>query len=126
MLNIQQKIEKKNQEIKDHQDKIQKAQAYIEVLKDLDDEISFKPPRAQHKFPRRKGNRTNIEKAAEIILKAGRPLHANEVVKALGWRRTLRNKVSIASSMAHYSNADKIFKRVAPNTFDVLRGNTRH
>lgn len=122
MLNINDKIEAKQKEIRNHEEEILKAQAYIEVLKDLEFGEKYESSRRKSKFPQRQ-KKTNIERAAEIIKEAGRPLHANEILVKMGKKRTLRNKVSIASSMAHYSNAGKIFKRVEPNTFDII---TRH
>lgn len=117
MLTPKQLLEQKIAENKRLQGMIDDNNQYIRVLSDLTGQKGRRPARGANI------KKTNIERAAEIIKEAGRPLHANEIVDKLGWRKTLRNKVSIASSMAHYSNKGKIFKRVEPNTFDVI---TRH
>jgi len=92
-------------------DKIAENEVYIRILKDLDD------------VPRTRRSGSTIQRAADIIKDAGRPLHADEILVKLGKKKTRRNKVSLSSSMTHYASADRLFKKTAPNTFDVL---TKH
>ena len=116
---IEKRIERKRAEIQELERKILEAKAYLKALDDvkrslLSDQPSGKPV----VLGRRKG--TDLARAREAILKAGRPLHINELLKILGKEMNKKNRVSLSGNMAAYVRSGKVFTRPAPSTYGLL------
>jgi hypothetical protein len=62
---------------------------------------------------------STIAKAREVILKAGKPLHIVEILKALGKSIDHDSKASLSGSIGAYVRNKQIFTRPAPNTFGL-------
>lgn len=96
---------------------IREGRAYIEALTET---LKLLP----------KENATNTEltlrpgsevaKSRLAILAAGRPLHVDELLKALEKPVTHNNKASLSGSLSVYVRKDEIFTRPAPNTFGLI------
>ena len=119
---IQKKIERKQQEIVDlergFEVQIASARAYIQALLDL---LKTLPRDGEGSNPEQVLRQNSImARAREAILGAGRPLHINEILRALGRPLDSPNKVSVAGSLANYVRKGEIFSRPAPNTFGLL------
>lgn len=59
-------------------------------------------------------------KARAAILKAGKPLHVNEILG--NWIKdiTTKDRVSLSSSLGAYARKEEIFTKVAPRVFGLL------
>jgi hypothetical protein len=64
-----------------------------------------------------------VAKAREAILKAGKPLHITEILKAIGRPVDKGNRVSLSGSLSGYVKRGEIFTRPAPNTFGLAELN---
>jgi hypothetical protein len=63
---------------------------------------------------------SEVAKSRQAILSAGRPLHVDELLKALGKPINHNNKASLSGSLATYVRKNEIFTRPAPNTFGLV------
>lgn len=58
--------------------------------------------------------------ARDYLAKVGHPVHISELVPAIGKENTHQNRVSLASTLATYARAGKIFIKAKPNTFGLI------
>jgi hypothetical protein len=63
---------------------------------------------------------SEVARAREAILKAAKPLHVDEILKALGKPVNHNNKASLSGSIATYVRKHMVFSRPAPNTFGLI------
>jgi len=63
---------------------------------------------------------STIGKAREAILAAGRPLHIQDILLAVGKPSTREARAALSGSLASYVRRREIFTRPAPNTFGVV------
>jgi hypothetical protein len=61
-----------------------------------------------------------VANAREVILKAGKPLHINDILKALGKAVSHDTKASLSGSIGAYVRNKQFFTRPAPNTFGLI------
>ena len=62
---------------------------------------------------------SDLEKARNAILEAGKPLHIKDLVVAIGKEQTKENRTSLSGSIGAYVRREIIFTRPKPNTFGV-------
>jgi hypothetical protein len=67
--------------------------------------------------------KSGIRLAEKALEAAGGPLHVDDIIKQIASAGTKKrfDKPSLASSLQRYSRLEKIFKKTAPNTFDLLK-----
>jgi len=120
---IQRKIERKQVELADlergHLIAMAGARAYIQALQDMLKSV----PREDAQAPDpetvlRPGS--SMARTREAILAAGKPLHVNELLKAINRPVDHGSRVSVSSSLATYVRKGIIFTRPAPNTFGLI------
>jgi hypothetical protein len=63
---------------------------------------------------------SEVAKSRLAILKAGAPLHVDELLKAIGKPINHNNKASLSGSLSTYVRKGQIFTRPAPNTFGLI------
>jgi hypothetical protein len=119
---IEDRIEKKEQEIQELEMRIREARAYIQALQDVAklmpregavgdlESNSDSSPRAG----------SYIADAKDSILKAGRPLHVVEIIKMSGRKNDRKTRTGISGSLAAYVRRGDTFTRPRPNTFSLL------
>lgn len=123
---IRRRIEKKRAEIASLEVKLREAQIYIEALEDTikllppdeEEELESVPSSASKEL--REGSA--IGRAKDAIVKAGRPLHINELLVALGKPIDKDSRSALSGSLAAYVRKSEIFTRPAPNTFGLIEG----
>jgi hypothetical protein len=119
---LQRKIERKQQEIaeleRDSQLQIASARAYLQALQDMLKSLPRDADGARPEHVLRPNSA--VARTREAILAAQKPLHINDVLKALGRPTDSANKVSISGSLANYVRKGEIFTRPAPNTFGLI------
>jgi hypothetical protein len=120
---IQKRIEKKQQEIRELELQQAAANAYLQALQDS---LRLLPKEAA---PEKLGPEQTLRpgsavaKSREAILKANKPLHVTEILKAIGRPVDKSNRVSLSGSLGGYAKRVEIFTRPAPNTFGLLELN---
>lgn len=118
--NLQRLLDKKQQEIVMLEAQLDRAKIYIQALQDsmkvLPREAAVDQPAKQTIM--RPG--TTLAKVRAAILAAGKPLHINDIVVALGKTADKGAKVSVSSSIAWYVRRGQIFTRPLPNTFGLV------
>jgi hypothetical protein len=63
---------------------------------------------------------SGVARAHEAIKSAGKPLHINEMLAAMGRDVTRASRGAITSSLAAYVRRGEIFTRVGPNTYGLI------
>ena len=121
---IEKRIEKKREEIAALKTKVRESEVYIAALRE-----------ALRVLPRegvndgnagnvlRQGSSTAI--ARKAILSAGRPMHVEELLKAMKKESTRANRAGLSGSLAAYVRKGEIFTRPAPNTFGLVELKSR-
>jgi predicted RNase H-like nuclease (RuvC/YqgF family) len=113
------KIKRKEQEIQEHENKIREAKAYIQALQDTikllpkeDESASFQVKKL------RPGSA--VYKTMMLLKKTGKPIHINEILKALGKTTSKKDRISLGGSLGWYVRKNEIFTRPEPNTFGLI------
>jgi hypothetical protein len=63
---------------------------------------------------------SKIARTRDAILEAGRPLHLDEILKALGEKLTQEAKMSLGGSLSTYVRRGEVFTRTGPNVFGLV------
>lgn len=116
---IQKKIEKKLQEIAALEGKLSSAKVYLQALNDISSALEQEDwSGSGTDSSLRKGSLA--DRAREIILGVGEPLHIDDLLSAMGKEVTRENKASLSGSLAAYVRKGEIFSRPAPNTYSLI------
>lgn len=115
---IDDRIAKKTAEIQELEMKIREAKAYLQALNDVAKTISRdESVGAEQETSLRPGS--SVAEAREAILKAGKPLHISDILKASGKEMTSKSRAALAGSISAYVRRGEIFTRPRPNTFGL-------
>lgn len=117
------RIEKKELEIRDLEKQLAAAQAYLQALQETIRMLPKEPRTGQSPPAQILRPGSGVAKAREAILKAGKPLHITELLKALGRAVDKNSRVSLSGSLSGYVKRNEIFTRPAPNTFGLIELN---
>lgn len=119
---IEAMVRRKEAEIQSLEAKIKEARAYLQALQDV-----------LRRFPRNSQDTVTPEailrpgslvaQARETILKQGKAMHVEQILKRLGRETTRENKIALGGSISAYVRKGSIFTRVAPNTFGLAEFN---
>lgn len=112
------KIKKKREEIDKLKIQILEAEAYISGLQDA---IKYLPKDVKDEMAEgaiRPGSK--IYKTFNLLKTVGKPMHIDEILKALGLPLKKSEKVSLSGSLGWYVRKKEIFTRPAPNTFGLI------
>ncbi len=94
----------------------------LKVIREfLKDDAEPEPP------PRKKKSRSQVNVVHDILFAAKEPLHISEIIKRAKENFNVDiDRESIASAMTKKISKGRMFRRVAPATFEVLdaQGNT--
>jgi hypothetical protein len=112
---VEDRLRKKEAEIQALEDKIRGARIYMQALSDVlramdgakigTDDDALKPG-------------TMIAQARDALEQAGKPLHVDELLQAIG--RPLESKSSLTGSLAAYVRRNEVFTRPGPNIFGLI------
>lgn len=116
---IQDKIKKKEEEIQEYETKILEANAYIQALRES---LKLLPKEEAETISPEKLLRPGsmASKTYELLKKAGKPMHINEILVGIGMTTEKKNRVSLSGTLGLYARKNEIFTRVAPNTFSLI------
>ncbi len=116
---FEERIKRKEEEIQEYETKIKEARVYVQALQDA---IKFLPKEDSEKSPEaymlRPGS--SMSKTYEILQKAGKPMHINDILNGIGKDTSKKERTSLAGSLANYARQKRIFTRTAPNTFGLI------
>ena len=107
---IDNKIRKKEAEIRSLEAKLHAARIYVQALSDVRRELDGDS--ADLKAG------SMVAMARDAIRRAGKPLHMDDILTAIG--RTAESKSSLTGSLAAYVRRAEVFTRPAPNTYGLV------
>jgi hypothetical protein len=115
---ILKRIERKQQEIKELELRIRDSSTYMQALQDA---LKLVPRNEEGGAPEEVSLRvgTDLWKAREAILKAGKPLHITDIAKAIGKPNDKRSRVALVGGIGRYARKNVVFTKTAPNTFGL-------
>lgn len=113
------KIKRKEQEIQEHENRIREAKAYIQALQDTIKLLPKEEEEASLKIKRLRPGST-VYKTMIYLKKVGKPMHINEILKAIGKTTSKKDRISLGGSLAGYVRKNEIFTRPEPNTFGLI------
>ena len=114
---INDRLRKKEAEVHVLEEKLRNARIYVQALTDVARALQGE---ANADSDLKTG--TMIAQARDALLKAKRPLHVDELLKAIG--RSAGSKSSLTGSLAAYVRREEIFTRPAPNTYGLVEMET--
>lgn len=114
---IEDRIRRKEAEIQQLEDRAKAARIYVQALRDL-----LKASESVSDTDVKSGSM--LDQAREAIRAAGRPMHVNELLRAIG--RSEDSKNSLTGSLAAYVRRGEVFTRPQPNTFGLVEMEGRH
>src|SRR5436309_2854111 len=110
---IEERLKKKEQEIQELEAKIKEAQVYMQALQDV---LKILPKDADGDSGAAALRPGGAVAQARTAIKAqGRPLHVDDLLRALGREVNRANKANLSGSLAAYVRRREIFTRPAPN-----------
>jgi len=115
---VEDKLARKQREIDNLEQKIKDAKVYVKALKDVLRLLDGDSEESGSESKLKEGS--SAAQAQQIILDAGRPLHIDDILVAMGKDLTRSTKSSVTSALAAYARRDKIFIRTAANTFGLI------
>lgn len=115
---FQKLIDRKTQEIKDLEIQIEKAGAYVQAMQDSIRLLPRETLNGNQEQSLRPG--TALAKARDVLKESGKPMHINDLLKAMGKPADKKNKLSLSGSLSTYVRSGQIFYRPAPNTFGLI------
>jgi len=117
-VKFEERIKRKEEEIQEYEGKIREARAYLQALQDA---MKLLPKENTEKsleaYVLRPGS--NMSKTYEMLRKAGKPMHINDILNAIGKNTSKKERVSLGGSLANYARKKRIFVKTAPNTFGL-------
>jgi hypothetical protein len=115
---IEERLRKKEEEIRGFEAKIRDARIYVQALQDVLKIL----PRGSERNIRAGALRpgSSMARVREFILERGRPGHVTELLDALGRPATRQARASLSGSLAAYVRKGEIFTRPSPNTFGLI------
>lgn len=111
------RIERKQQEIKELELKARDANAYMQGLQDALRMLPKESDQPEDEPTLRPG--TDLAKARDALLKAQRPLHITDILRAIGKSNDKRSRLALAGSIARYARKGSVFTKAGPNTFGL-------
>lgn len=116
---LEKRIDKKRREIATLELQVRDARTYLKALEDtLEMMPRDRQPRDYVVSPLRPGS--YITKAKEALSQAGKPLHIQDLMVALGKAPTADARAAVAGSLSAYVRRGEIFTRPGPNTFGLV------
>lgn len=116
---IEDRLRKKEQEVRSYEEKIREAKIYVQALRDILKmmdravEVEVSPDTTLKPG-------SMIAQAREAIIRKGAPIHVDDLLEALGKEVSRESKASLAGSIAAYVRRNEIFTRPAPSTFGLV------
>jgi len=114
------RIRKKEAEIQTLEEKLKAAKVYVQALNDV---LGLLEPGDTHITACSDASslrpRSAMALAREAIIRAGRPMHVDELLKASGKELTREARTSLGSALSSYVRRGEIFTRPATSTFGL-------
>jgi hypothetical protein len=113
------KIEKKRGEIADLEAQLKDARTYLQALEDMF-KLAAKGAQSgdQGRVAFRAGSM--VGKAYDVLRRAGRPMHVNELLPAIGRAVSREDRSALSGTLAAYVRKGDVFTRPAPNTYSLF------
>lgn len=115
---LERRIDRKQAEIRDYEDRTREAKAYLQGLQDTLKLVPKEDSVETGEVILRHGS--NIAKAREALKVAGKPMHIIELLKAMNQPTDKKHRLALGGSLAAYVRRNLVFTRPAPNTFGLV------
>lgn len=115
---LEDKIKRKEQEIQDYLTKINEAKSYIQAIQEAIKLIPKNVTDESSESKIRPGS--TIGKTLALLKKAGKPMHMDEILVAIGKTNSKKDKMALGGSLGWYVRRHEVFTRTAPNTFGLI------
>jgi hypothetical protein len=113
------RIERKRAEISDLEAQVNNAKTYLLGLEEAYKVVSRGAANQDSATPSfRVGSL--LARSYEAIKKAGRPLHVNDLLVAVGREVTRADRSALSGTLAAYVRKGEVFTRPAPNTYGLV------
>lgn len=117
---FEERIKKKELEVQELESKTREAKAYLQALQDSIKLLPKEEKVGVGSIVETLRSGSNVHKTYELLKKMGKPMHLNEILKAIGKGTSKTEKVNLAGSLGGYVRKGEIFTRPAPNTFGLI------
>ncbi len=121
---LKRKIERKQAEIRQWEEQTRELSARVReglaYVSGLEETLKLLPKETAAETAMALRPDSALAKAREIILKAGKPLHIAELLKALDRPINHNTRAALSGSLAAYVRKNEVFTRPAPNTFGLV------
>jgi len=105
-------------DIKKIEGQIQLKQSYIQGLTDS---LKYLPKSdSGSDAPAKLREGSDIAKARDVLIKAGKSLHVTDILKLMGKEVSKNHKTSASGYLSTYARRGQFFKKTAPNTFCAI------
>jgi hypothetical protein len=118
---LQKRIERKRADISNIKSQLRDAEVYIQALEEAIKLLPRESPDTEPPTALRPGSQ--VARARDILMEHGKPMHVQELVKALGKEPDHNNRAALSGSLSAYVRKHEIFTRPSPNTFGLVEFN---
>lgn len=115
---VAERLRKKTLEVHALEEKLRTARIYLQALQDVMKALGGQSDEARGESILRSGSA--VSQARDVILKASKPVHISDLLRALGRDDTRDVRASLTSSLAAYVRRGEVFTRPAPNTYGLV------
>ncbi|MGH9765359.1 MAG: hypothetical protein ACREDR_23680, partial [Blastocatellia bacterium] len=98
---LEKKIENKRQEIKNLENQLLEANAFVQGLQEAL-KVLPKDSNDMNESPATLRPGSNMAKAREVLKKAGKPMYITDLLKGMGLDLTKKNRVSVSGALGTY------------------------
>jgi hypothetical protein len=116
---LSRKIERKKAEINELESQLRLAREYLQALEDTFKLIPKDMSNGANDLVAMRPG-TALARARDAIRKAGRPMHINELLGAIGKGTSRNERAGLSGTLAAYVRRGEVFTRPAPNTFALV------
>jgi hypothetical protein len=123
---FEEKIRRKQLEIRHHENKIREAKIYLQALQDsirllpqegdMADDLMIEPSETVLTLR----PKSNVAQTYQLLKKTGEPLYIDDILVGIGKEKSKKERASLAGSLSAYVKRKQIFARTAPNTFGLI------
>ena len=114
---LEERIRKKEQEIRQFQHQIDAAQEFVRATREAL-ALFLKADKAHPNEGMRRGG--SASKTLQYLKKEGQARHIGDIVVGIGRKNDTKNRSAVAAQLSQYVRDGKLFTRPVPNTFGLI------
>ncbi len=118
--NLQKLVDRKQQEVRELEVRLEHARIYIQALQDSIKALPREIVASEQSEATELRAGTLLHKAKEALSKRGQPMHVNFLLAEIGVANTKQARVSLVGSLGTYVRRGLVFTRPGPNVFGLV------